>query len=99
MLKKNYTKSGESCRVTFKVPVDIEAADSVALLGEFNEWNAETHPLKKLKDGSHSVTVSLTAGQEYRFRYLVDGDRWENDEAADQLVPNRYGSRDCLLAV
>lgn len=98
MLKKNYTKNRNSCRVTFKVPAEIEA-EKVALLGEFNEWDAETHLLKKLKDGSHSVTLSLGAGQDYRFRYLVDGDRWENDDAPDRLVPNRFGSRDCLITV
>lgn len=98
MLKKNYSKNGTSCRVTFKVPAELEA-ERVALLGEFNEWDAESHPLTKRKDGSHSVTVSLDAGKEYRFRYLLDGDRWANDETPDRLVPNRFGSRDCLIAV
>ncbi len=98
MLKKNYTKSGGTCRVTFKVPAELEA-ERIALLGEFNEWDAERHTMKKLKDGSHSVTVSLEAGQDYRFRYLVDGDRWENDEAADRLVANRFGTRDGLVTV
>lgn len=98
MLKKNYTKSGATCRVTFKVPAEI-AAERIALLGEFNEWDAERHLMKKLKDGSHSVTVSLEAGQDYRFRYLIDGSRWENDEAADQLVPNGFGTSDGLVTV
>ena len=98
MLKKNYTKSGGTCRVTFKVPAETEA-ERIALLGEFNEWDAERHRMKKLKDGSHSVTISLEAGQEYRFRYLVDGDRWENDESPDRLVPNQFGTRDCLVTV
>ena len=98
MLKKNYTKTRSSCRVTFKVPAEIEA-EQVALLGEFNSWDAETHPLVKRKDGSHSVTVSLPAGQEYRFRYLADGDRWLNDEAPDRLEYNRFGSRDCVIAL
>ncbi|MEM7352845.1 MAG: isoamylase early set domain-containing protein [Acidobacteriota bacterium] len=98
MLKKNYTKTGSSCRVTFKVPSELEA-DKIALLGEFNEWDADANPLKKLKDGSHSVTVSLSAGQDYRFRYLLDGERWENDDAPDRLVPNRFGSHDGLVTV
>ena len=98
MLKKNYTKNGATCRVTFKVPAET-FAERIALLGEFNEWDAERHLMKKLKDGSHSVTVSLEAGQDYRFRYLIDGSRWENDEAADSLVPNRFGTRDGLVTV
>ena len=98
MLKKNYSKKGSSCRVTFKVPADVEA-ERVAVLGEFNAWDAETHPLVKRKDGSHSLTISLDAGNDYRFRYLADGDRWMNDEAPDRLEYNRFGSRDCVITV
>ncbi len=98
MLKKNYSKTRSSCRVTFKLPADIEA-ETVALLGDFNEWNADSHLLTRRKDGSHSTTVSLEAGQDYRFRYLLDNDRWVNDEAADREVANRFGTRDCVISV
>ncbi len=98
MLKKNYTKSGSSCRVTFKVPAEIEAG-TVALLGEFNAWDTGRHPLKKRKDGSHSLTISLATGSDYRFRYLLDGKRWVNDEAPDSLALNRFGSQDCVITV
>ncbi len=98
MLKKNYTKSGLSCRVTFKVPAEVEA-QTVALLGDFNEWNAESNPLTQRKDGSYSTTVSLEAGQDYRFRYLLDSERWINDEAVDREVANRFGSRDGVIKI
>ena len=97
MLKKSYSKTGRSCRVTFKLP-EVEA-QKAAVLGEFNEWSEEVHPMKKRKDGSFSVTLSLDAGQDYRFRYLLDEDRWVNDEAPDQLVMNRYGGQDCVITV
>lgn len=97
MLKKNYSKTGSSCRVTFKLH-DVEA-DEVVLLGEFNEWDPESHPLKKRKDGSFSTTLSLDAEKEYRFRYLLDGERWENDEEADELRPNRFGTADGVLTL
>ncbi len=98
MLKKNYTKSGNSCRVTFKVPAEIEA-ETIALLGDFNDWDADSHKLTRRKDGSHSTTISLEAGHDYRFRYLADTDRWINDEAADREVFNRFGTRDCVITV
>ena len=98
MLKKNYSKNGKSCRVTFKINPETEA-EKVAVLGEWNEWDADTHAMKKRKDGTFSTTVSLDAGTEYRFRYLVDGETWMNDEEADQLVLNRFGSQDCVLAL
>ncbi|MEM8962137.1 MAG: isoamylase early set domain-containing protein [Acidobacteriota bacterium] len=98
MLKKSYSKTGRSCRVTFKVPPPVEA-DQVALVGEFNEWEPEAHRLKKRKDGSFSLTVSLDSGRDYRFRYLVDGEVWTNDDEPDKFVPNRYGSADGVVAV
>jgi hypothetical protein len=55
--------------------------------------------MKQLKDGSYSVTVSLDPGQSYRFRYLLDGQRWENDWDADAYVANQYGTEDSLITV
>lgn len=98
MLKKSYSKSGRACRVTFKLPSEIEAAEA-AVLGEFNEWDPQAHLMKKRKDGSFSATVSLEAGREYRFRYLLDGERWVNDREPDSLVRNRFGDKDCVIAV
>ena len=96
MISKSYSKNRTSCRVTFKVPKGLEA-QSVALLGDFNEWEADAHPLTNRKDGSWSTTVSIKAANEYRFRYLVDGETWINDEGVDELVPNRFGGQDGLL--
>ncbi len=35
--------------------------------------------MRVLKNGDFSATLSLEAGKSYRFRYLLDGKRWEND--------------------
>ena len=97
-MKKLYTKTGRSCRVTFELPAQVDA-NTVALCGEFNEWDASKHPMKRRKDGSFSITVSLKPGGEYRFRYLVDGERWENDWEADKYVPNEFGTEDSVVVV
>jgi len=98
MLKKNYSKSGNACRVTFKLPADVNA-ETAHLCGEFNEWSPTKHPMKKLKDGSFSVTIALDPGQAYRFRYLLDNERWENDWDADAYVANQYGTEDSLITI
>jgi 1,4-alpha-glucan branching enzyme len=100
MLKKNYAKDGKSCRVTFTLSAEAAAgAQDVNIVGEFNDWDESAKALKRRKDGSFSVTVALAAGQPYRFRYLIDGTRWENDDAADAYVPNGYGSDDSVVEV
>ena len=97
-MKKSYTKTGTSCRVTFSLPAEA-GAESVALCGEFNEWDKEKHPLKRRKDGSFSTTISLQPGSSYRFRYWVDGEHWENDWAADKYLANEFGSEDSVVTV
>lgn len=98
MLRKSYSKTGDYCRVTFKLPVEVKAETAV-LCGDFNDWNEDSHPMKQLKDGSFSLTLSVSAPQSYRFRYLLDGERWENDWAADAYAPNEHGSEDSVLSV
>lgn len=101
MLKKSYSKTGSSCRVTFKLPAEAlpEAVQEAAVLGEWNSWNETANRMARRKDGTFSATISLEAGHEYRFRYLLDGASWLNDDAPDGVVPNRFGSRDCVVAV
>ncbi len=96
MLRKSYSKTGRMCRVTFNLPEEVKAT-TASLCGEFNEWNPTAHLMKKLKNGGFSATISLEAGKTYRFKYLLDGQRWENDWAADGYLPNRYGTEDSLV--
>jgi len=98
MLKKNYTKTGKRCRVTFKYP-NPEQADSAVLAGEFNGWSCTATPMRRLKDGSFSVTLTLDTGQTYRYRYVLDGKQWVNDPGADGYEPNEYGGENSLVAL
>jgi len=97
-MKKSYTKTGRSCQVTFGLPAQVHAR-TAAVCGEFNDWDAGQHPMKRRKDGSFTLTVSLKPGNEYRFRYLVDDERWENDWDADKYVPNEFGTEDSVVVI
>ena len=97
-MRKNYSKTGATCRVTFELAAKV-GAESVALCGDFNDWDKEKHLMKKRVDGSFSTTISLKPGSEYRFRYWVNQERWENDWAPDKYLPNEYGTDDSVVAV
>jgi len=97
-MKKTYSKKGDTCRVTFELPANVEAT-SVAVVGEFNDWDREAHPLTRRKDGRFSRTVSLKAGADYRFRFWVDESRWENAWDADKYVPNEFGTEDSIVSL
>lgn len=98
MLRKSYSKKGNSCRVTFALPGDGKT-NEVSLCGEFNDWNPGAQPMKRRKDGRFSTTLFLASGRDYRFKYLLDGHRWENDWNADGYVANCFGTEDSLIAV
>lgn len=98
MITKEYSKTGRSCKVTLNLPPEV-GAESASVCGDFNDWNQDAHPMKRRKDGSFTVTFSVKPGNQYRFRYLLDGRRWENDWQADAYMPNEHGTDDSVLAV
>ena len=98
MIKKNYSKTGKVCRVTFKYQNDEKYANA-ALAGDFNGWLFKNHPMRRLKNGSFSITITLRSGNSYQFRYVFDHETWGNDEEADSYVQNDYGERNSVIAV
>jgi hypothetical protein len=87
-----------SVDVTFTLPAEVQA-DSVALCGEFNQWSTEDTRLERGSDGTWRTTIALAAGHSYRYRYLLDGERWENAWQADRYEPNPYGGVDSVVVV
>lgn len=84
--------------MTFDLPAEAQAK-TAALCGEFNDWDKTSHELKRRKQGNFSITLMLETGKEYRFRYWVDGERWENDWSPDKYVPNEFGTEDSVVVV
>jgi len=86
-IKKQFLKSKPVCKVTFVVDAEaINGAETVAILGDFNNWDPTANSMKKSKDGSFKATLDLESEKEYQFRYLVDGAKWINDVNADKFV-------------
>ena len=98
MLKKQYSKDKKNCKVTFSLPDEVNA-ESVMLHGDFTKWEKAPLKMKHYKDGNFKVSVTLKAGKSYRFRYQLDGERWENDWAADAYAPNEFGEEDSIVEV
>lgn len=91
-IKKQFLKSKPVCKVTFKLTSNqANMADTVCIVGEFNDWNETANELNKLKDGSFSQTLELESGKTYQFRYVADGKTWFNDEEADSYQNSGHG--------
>ena len=99
-LKKEFIKGKDLCKVTFSVtPEAALGAKTINLAGDFNSWSSTDTPLKKVKDGSFSVTLELQTDREFQFRYLLDGCRWENDWKADKYIPAPFSNADNSVVV
>lgn len=97
-LKKQYLKTKNVCKVTFRLPkAAVAKAKTVHIVGEFNRWSTVETPMKRLKSGEFKAVLDLPPGQAYQFRYLVDQTRWENDWDADRYVKSDFG--DCENSV
>ncbi len=90
------TEAGpERVVATFRLP-DVHGAQSAHVVGEFNEWSHTAHPMVRTGEG-FQAQIALDPGRAYRFRYLLDGERWENDWNADAYVPNEFGGDDSVI--
>ena len=97
MVTKKAQRGGVT-RVVFELPADVDAREAY-ICGDFNDWDREATRLTRHRDGRFSVTVPLESGRSYRYRFLLDGQRWENDWSAEAYAPNEYGGEDSLITV
>jgi 1,4-alpha-glucan branching enzyme len=76
---------------------DAPAAEAVTLVGDFNQWNAHSHPLQKQPDGGWLLRLELKHGH-HRYAYLVDG-ALTLDPRAMGVTRNDENLRVSLIAV
>ena len=98
--KKGKIKGMEESKAKRKKSVNFRLsapeAQNVFLVGDFNNWDVNSHPLKASK-GTWKTSIKLMPGR-YEYRFLVDGD-WQNDPNCTTFIPNPYGSENCVLTL
>lgn len=100
MNKKVYSKTQATCKVTFRLPkAFMDDAQQINLAGDFNNWDTRSAPMRKLKSGEFTISVSLEKDKEYQYRYLVNGNIWKNEENADKYVANNFNSENSVVVV
>jgi 1,4-alpha-glucan branching enzyme len=93
MIRTSKPRRDGTVRVTFTLPVE-EPASAVSVVGDFNDWNPFTHPLRIRANRTRSASVTVPSGSTLRFRYLAEGGRWFSD---DSLSPAQ--GEDAIIAV
>lgn len=94
VLKKKAARKSPTAAAGTK-PVAFEYFDpgarTVAVAGDFNQWNPSARPLRRDAGGRWSVSVKLAPGT-YHYRFVVDGDRWVEDPLNSERAANDYGT-------
>lgn len=73
------------------------AAQSVSLVGDFNQWNPQANPMNRQPDGGWILTVELKHGH-HRYAFLVDG-ALTLDPRAQGITRNDQNERVSLIPV
>lgn len=80
--------------IDFVVPAAV-GGTFADLVAEFVAW--VPLPMDRRHDGSFHTSIRLATGASWRYRLLVDGDRWINDWDAHDYVVDEAG--DCFSVV
>jgi hypothetical protein len=76
-------------QVRFHLPASF-GAEVAEVAGDFSAWA----PLAMVRDGSGAFHLEMVfdRGRRWRYRFLLDGDRWINDPVASGYVDGPNGS-------
>ncbi len=76
-----------------------EEARTVAVAGDFNDWNPELFHLRDPDgDGVWTGLFPLPPGL-HKYMFLIDGERWETDPRAERYVDDGFGMRNAIINV
>jgi 1,4-alpha-glucan branching enzyme len=77
--------------------LDAPHAEQVSVVGDFNNWESQKHPLRKDANGVWVCQMPLPAGQ-YAYSFVVDG-VWQPDPQCSRRVCTATGEVRCILEV
>lgn len=78
--------------------VEDPKAQQIFLAGDFNQWDPNTTPLKKDRDGkSWKTRLKLSPGR-YEYKFWVDG-QWVEDCKNKLSSLNPFGTANSILEI
>lgn len=95
MIYKTPSSVPNHVRVIFELPAAFWA-DRIFAVGNFPEGQPSRIPLVQTRTGEWYATLDLPVGQQYTFRYWVDGE-WRTDYRADGFMVTADGILTSLI--
>lgn len=76
-----------------------DAAEQVAIVGDFNQWNPTQTVFQKLTDGLWRAAIVPPPPGEYRYKFVVDRHRWIEDPSNLVKEPDHFGGLNSVLHI
>ena len=85
----------ESGKLVFNYHHD--AAESVTLAGDFNDWDPAHTFFTKLSTGAWRAEIAPPGPGRYRYKLIVDQSRWIDDPGNAMKEPDNYGGLNSVI--
>lgn len=76
-----------------------DSATSVSLAGDFNDWKTGEIQFEKCSDGVWRAAINCQPGGKYRYKFLVNGERWTEDTSHGLKEEDSFGGFHSILIV
>lgn len=76
-----------------------DAADTVSVAGDFNEWSQIASPLERNGSGLWSTEIVAPRAGRFEYKFIVNGKRWIEDPSNGLKAPDNYGGLNSVLVI
>ena len=88
-----------SAEVQFSLRINDNKSHTVAIAGDFNNWDPQTNTLEDPEgDGIWTGTLNLKPGR-YEYMFVMDGENWFPDPNALRYVKDGFGNKNAILEI
>jgi 1,4-alpha-glucan branching enzyme len=97
--KENKTEAGTGSGAMVEKEFTLEnaSATKVSIVGTFNDWNKDTHPLS-LENGIWKARINLKPGK-HEYQFVINDTDWIVDPKRDNSVENKYDGKNSIIEV
>ena len=78
--------------------LEAPEARSVAVVGDFNDWDPAASPMKPAEGGLWTVDLELPQGS-HRYAFVIDGNRWLADPTTTARVVDDFGEGNSIVTI
>jgi hypothetical protein len=97
LLARPWNRNATSTADTLQFVLVAPQAASVALVGDFNDWDPARSPMQTAH-GVWATVVRLAPGR-YRYAFLVNGIEWRADPGAPASKDDEFGTPSSVVTV